>query len=40
MSHMIAALIFIAPVAAVFGVVLTNRKAYKLAEQLLNQIFE
>lgn len=40
MADVLTALLFIAPIAAVFGVILTNKKVYKFTEELLNRIFE
>lgn len=40
MAHLITALAFIAPIAAVFGYVLSNQHRKKMIGELLNEIFE
>lgn len=40
MADVLTALLFIAPIAVVFGMILTNKKVYKFTEELLNRIFE
>lgn len=40
MADVLTALLFIAPIATVFGVILTNKKVYKFTEELLSRIFE
>ena len=40
MAHVFTALLFIAPISAVFGIVYSDTRIYNAVDAILNRIFE
>lgn len=40
MAHLVTLLLWLVPTAALFGIVLSNKKIYNAVDAILNRIFE